>query len=84
MGLSLFMVKKMEFIREIKKIKDNTNTITIDIPENYKNKEVEILVLPFEDTGKNESAKRLPFESLKEISLDTRTFKFNREELHER
>jgi hypothetical protein len=78
------MVKKMEFIREIKKIEDNTNTITIDIPENYKNKEVEILVLPFEDTGKNESAKRRPFESLKEISLDTRTFKFNREELHER
>ena len=74
----------MEFIREIKKIKDNTNTITIDIPENYKNKEVEILVLPFEDTGKNESAKRRPFESLKAISLDTRTFKFNREELHER
>lgn len=76
------MVKKMEFIREIKKIEDNT--ITIELPENYKNKEVEILVLPFEDTGKKESAKRRPFDSLKEISLDTRTFKFNREELHER
>jgi hypothetical protein len=76
------MVKKMEFIREIKKIEDNT--ITIELPENYKNKEVEILVLPFENTEKNESAKRRPFESLKEISIDTRTFKFNREELHER
>ncbi len=76
------MVKKMEFIREIKKIEDNT--ITIELPENYKNREVEILVLTFDETGKNESAKRRPFESLKEISLDTRTFKFNREELHER
>ena len=76
------MVKKMEFIREIKKIEDNT--ITIELPENYKYKEVEILILPFEDSEKSESSKRRPFESLKEISLDTRTFKFNREELHER
>jgi len=76
------MVKKMEFIREIKKIEDNT--ITIELPENYKNKEVEILILPFEDSEKKDSSKRRPFESLKEISLDTRTFKFNREELHER
>lgn len=76
------MVKKMDFIREIKKIEDNT--ITIELPENYKNREVEILILPFKDSEKNESSKRRPFESLKEISLDTRTFKFNREELHER
>ena len=76
------MVKKMEFIREIKKIEDNT--ITIELPENYKYKEVEILILPFEDSEKSESSERRPFESLKEISLDTRTFKFNREELHER
>ncbi|MFC2141232.1 hypothetical protein ACFLQP_02930 [Acidobacteriota bacterium] len=72
----------MDFIREIKRIEDNT--ITIELPGSYKNKEVEILVLPFEDIGKNESAKRRPFESLKEISIDTRTFKFNKEELHER
>jgi hypothetical protein len=72
----------MEFIREIKKIEDNT--ITIELSENYKNKEVEILVLPFEDSEKSKFSKRRPFESLKEISIDTRTFKFNREELHER
>jgi hypothetical protein len=72
----------MEFIREIKKIEENT--ITIELPENYKNREVEILVLPFEDSEKNKFSKRRPFESLKKISIDTRTFKFNREELHER
>ncbi len=72
----------MEFIREIKKIEDNT--ITIELPENYKNKEVEILILPFEDSEQSGNSKRRPFESLKEISIDTRTLKFNREELHER
>ena len=76
------MVKKMEFIREIKKIEENT--ITIELPENYKNKEVEILILPFEKSEKIEFSKRRPFKSLKEISLDTRTLNFNREELHER
>ena len=83
MGITLGILgEKMDYVRLIKRIEDNT--ITIELPENYKNKEVEILVLPFEETGKNKSTKRRPFESLKEISLDTRTFKFNRGELHER
>ena len=72
----------MEFIREIKKIAENT--ITIELPESYKNKEVEILVLPFENTERSKPFKRHPFESLKHISIDTRQYKFNREELHER
>jgi hypothetical protein len=76
------MVKKMEFIREIKKIENNT--VTIELPGYYKNREVEILILPFEDSGKSDFSKRCPFKSLQEISIDTRNFKFNREELHER
>jgi len=78
----LIMVNKMEFIREIRRVDDNT--ITIQLPENYRDKEVEVLVLPFEDSVKSESFKIRSFESLKHISLDTRNYKFNREELHER
>jgi hypothetical protein len=78
----LIMVNKMEFIREIRRVEDNT--ITIQLPENYRDKEVEVLVLPFEDSVKSESFKIRSFESLKHISLDTRNYKFNREELHER
>ena len=79
------MVKKMNFVREIKKVDDNV--ITIELPLDYKNKEVEILVLPVEgfQAGKSgKSVKRRSFESLKYISIDTRAYKFNREELHER
>lgn len=78
----LIMVNKMEFIREIRRVEDNT--ITIQLPENYRDKEVEVLVLPFEDSKESESVKIRSFESLKHISLDTRNYKFNREELHER
>lgn len=78
----LIMVNKMEFIREIRRVEDNT--ITIQLPENYRDKEVEVLVLPFEDLKECKSVKTRSFESLKHISLDTRNYKFNREELHER
>ncbi|MGD2091025.1 MAG: hypothetical protein PVH61_32925 [Candidatus Aminicenantes bacterium] len=66
----------MEFIREIRRVEDNT--ITIQLPENYRDKEVEVLVLPFEDSKESESVKTRSFESLKHISLDTRNYKFNR------
>jgi hypothetical protein len=46
------MVNKMEFIREIRRVEDNT--ITIQLPENYRDKEVEVLVLPFEDSKESE------------------------------
>ncbi len=72
----------MEFIREIRQVEDST--ITIQLPDNYKYKEVEVLVLPFEEHGKDKPLRTRSFESLKEISLDTRSYKFNRDELHER
>jgi hypothetical protein len=72
----------MEFIREIRRVEDNS--ITIELPESYKHKDVEVLVLPFEDREKKPPLKRRSFESLDYISIDTRTFKFNRDELHER
>jgi hypothetical protein len=76
------MELKMEFIREIRTVEENT--ITIQLPDSYKHKEVEVLVLPFGESGREESFKPRSFESLKDISIDTRSFKFNREELHER
>ena len=72
----------MNFIRELKKVDDNV--ITIELPLDYKNKELEILVLPVEDSHTGKPVKNRSFESLKYISIDTRAYKFNREELHER
>jgi hypothetical protein len=72
----------MEFIREIRTVEKNT--ITIQLPDSYKHKEVEVLVFPFGESVKKKSFKPRSFESLKDISIDTRSFKFNREELHDR
>lgn len=72
----------MDFIREIKKVE--TNTITIDLPQEYRDQEVEILVLPLKKELKEKTARSSSFNSFDEISIDTRNFKFNREELHER
>lgn len=72
----------MEFIREIKKIE--TNTITIDLPQEYRDQEVEILVLPLKKELKEKTIRSTSFKSFDEISIDTRNFKFNREELHGR
>jgi len=56
--------------KEILKVKKDC----YKIPNEYKNKKIEILIFPLEKESK----------SLKAISLDTRSFKFDREEINER
>ena len=72
----------MEFIREIRKVE--ANTITINLPREYRDQEVEVLVLPLKRKSKKKAGRPTHFQSFDEISIDTRNFKFDREELHER
>ncbi|MGE5342339.1 MAG: hypothetical protein ACM3SY_12755 [Candidatus Omnitrophota bacterium] len=73
----------MDFIREIQKVEGNS--VTVRLPENYRFKEVEVLILPFKEIEESEHDHHSrSFESLKLISIDTRNFKFNREELYDR
>lgn len=76
----LIVVNTMEFIREIRRVEGST--ITIQLPEDYEYQEVEVLILPFESSLRRETLNSRSFESLKHISIDTRKYKFNREELH--
>ncbi len=71
----------MEFIRTVEKVKENK--ITIALPEDYQYQEVEVIVLPTVPCGKKRR-KKSAFKSFTHISLDTRKYKFNRDELHER
>ena len=72
----------MEFIREIRKVE--ANTITINLPGEYRDQEVEVLVLPLKRKSRKKVIQPANFQSFDEISIDTRNFKFDREELHER
>jgi hypothetical protein len=72
----------MEFIREIRKVEGSF--ITVHLPQSYKSREVEVLVLPFKEAEARQPRKSRLFESLNFISIDTRGFKFNREELYDR
>ena len=69
-------------------VKSDTAEITIKIPEEFKGKEIEIIILPFESTknistkvSKKERLKRLFSVSKGELPAD---YKFDREEAHER
>ena len=69
-------------------VKSDTTEITIKIPEEFKGKEIEIVILPYESTeniyskvSKKERLKRLFFSSKGVLPAD---YKFNREEAHER
>ena len=72
----------MEFIREIRRV--DAGSITINLPREYRDQEVEVLVLPLKRKLQNKAARSAQFLSLTEIAIDTRDFKFDREELHER
>ena len=67
--------------------KSDTTEITIKIPEEFKGKEIEIIILPFESTEnisptvKKERLKGLFSASKGVLSAD---YKFDREEAHER
>ena len=73
----------MEAIREIKKV--ISNEITIKLPDDYNNKEVEIIILPY-DVKSSDNKKKI---ILRNIYNDSKgilpeNYKFNREEIHER
>ena len=72
----------MEFIREIRRV--DAGTITINLPKEYRDQEVEVLVLPLKRKSQKKAVRSTQFLSLNEIAIDTRNFKFDREELHER
>jgi len=76
----------MQVIKKI--IKSNTAEITIKIPEEFKGKEIEIIILPFESTKKNllELTKKERLEKLFTVSVGVLSadYQFNREEAHER
>ena len=64
-------------------VKSDTAEITIKIPEEFKGKEIEIIILPFESTkvSKKERLKGLFSVSKGVLPAD---YKFDREEAHER
>ena len=69
-------------------VKSDTTEITIKIPEEFKGKEIEIIILPFEST-KNISTKVSKKERLKGLLSVSKgvlpaDYKFDREEAHER
>ncbi len=55
--------------------------LTIDLPEAFVGRQVEILAFIIDKTSSTSNSARKTFTSLK---LDTRNFKFNREEANER
>ena len=61
----------------------NTQTVTFNIPEDYIGKEVEVIAFAKnEETDTKESnGKQVSFNTL---SIDTKNFKFNRNEANER
>ena len=76
-------------MRAMKRIvKSDVAEITIKIPEEFKGKEIEIIILPFE-SAKNISTKLRKKERLKKLLSVSKgvlpsDYKFDREEAHER
>lgn len=59
------------------------NNLTIMLPDNFLGKQVEVIVFLVEDV-KAQAAKFKKTKSFSAIQLDTRGFKFNRDEANER
>ena len=76
----------MQAIKRI--VKSNTAEITIKIPEEFKDKEIEIIILPFERTEKiySKVSKKERLKGLFSVSKGVlpADYKFDREEAHER
>ena len=67
-------------VREIVEV--NNEIYNLHIPKEYLHKKVEILVLPFEENI--DSVKRASKNRLDAISIETKNYRFNREEANER
>ena len=72
-------VFQMELIREVRKVL--SNDITMHVPDDFLNKDIEITIKKIADREYKGKKERSEFNA---IRLDTRGFKFNREEAHER
>jgi hypothetical protein len=70
----------MELIREVRKVL--SNDIIIHVPDDFLNKEIEITIKKIVGTRRYKGKKKKS--QFNAIRLDTRRFKFNREERHER
>jgi hypothetical protein len=60
----------------IKKIKSKTTNVYIELPENFVNKKIRVIV----ELDENKAEKIL---SIDKIKIDTKNWKFNREEIYE-
>lgn len=73
----------MEAIREIKRIKDNE--LTINLPDEFLNKKVEIIILPLIEKKNIEDKKSSFFKFVEKNQFKLPVdYKFVREELYER
>ena len=66
-----------------KTLKVNSDTVSISVPKNYLGKILEIIAFS-KDEGLNNDALQRKAATFNALSLDTREFKFNRDEANER
>ena len=64
-------------------VKPNNNTLHLPIPDNYIGRQVEVIAFMI-DEGKEISSNKKKEVSFNAVKLDTRGFKFNRDEANER
>jgi hypothetical protein len=71
----------MDMIRRI--VTTDNNLLTLPLPDNYVGKQVEVIAFVIDDTIADvaKAKKEVTFDAIK---LDTRGFKFNRDEANER
>ena len=69
----------MEAIREM--VYSESETLTIKIPEKFRRKRLEVLVLPVASPNVESIGRKLDFNA---VQIETKGFKFDRDELHER
>jgi len=63
-------------------VRPDKTSISFDIPEKYIGKEIEVIAFEKSETVKEKSSKKKTV-SFKAVSIDTRGYKFNREEANE-
>ena len=61
----------------------NKNTLTLPLPDNYIGKQIEVIAFMI-DEGKETTQNKKKEVSFNAVKLDTRGFKFNRDEANER
>jgi len=64
-------------------VKPNNNTLLLPIPDNYIGRQVEVIAFMI-DEGKETTSSKKKEVSFNAVKLDTRGFKFNRDEANER